>query len=85
VGEWERVVHPFVRSKTIYPEEHLENFNEAIYSLFLKVGNIEDILNMSPWDFYDISEFATIQNKKTPHKQLKESQKDMIKRAKGEL
>ena len=66
----------------IYPEELLDKQRKSRYYLFLKVGNMEDILNMTIWDFWGICEAAGEQNKPGQHKQLKESQKDMIKRAK---
>lgn len=71
------------KNKIVYPKEQLEKFREAIYSLFLKVGNMKDIMDMPPWKFYDVTEFAGQQGKKNKWKPLKESQKDMIKKAKG--
>jgi hypothetical protein len=43
---------------------------------------MEDILNMSPWDFNGLVEVAGRKKQRTPHRPLKESQKDMIRRSK---
>jgi len=49
---------------------------------------MEDILRLTPWDFYGIVEEAGEENERISGKgttqPLKESQIDMIKRAKGE-
>jgi len=48
---------------------------------------MEDILNMTPWDFNDICQFTVERsdtlNKKSSTKPLRQSQKDMIAKAKG--
>lgn len=44
---------------------------------------MDDIKFISPWEFYDVAEFAGQQGKKNKWKPLKESQKDMIERSKG--
>ena len=48
---------------------------------------MEDILNMSPWDFFDVcstmAENVKRMSGKTIHKPLNKMSKDMIARAKG--
>jgi len=68
--------------KDIYPDELLDSQKKARYFLYLKVGNMQDILDMTPWDFWGVCEAAAEQNKKPAHRELKQSQKDMIERTK---
>lgn len=73
----------------VYPREQLENTKRLRYQLFLRVGNMSDILALTPWDFYGIVQEAGEENErisgKTSTKPLSESQMDMIKKAKGEI
>ena len=66
--------------------EQLENLQEARYSLYLEVGNMQDILNMTIKDFYGVMEAAKARSErmsgKPTVKKLKQSQKDMIAKAK---
>jgi len=80
IGNFDRPI------EIIYPEIQLENQKKARYQLYLQVGNMEDILNMAPWDFNGVCETLHENNKrssgKTITKPLNERQKDMIKRSK---
>jgi hypothetical protein len=64
----------------IYPYDLLEKQRRARYQLYLKVGNMEDILNMPPWDFFDLMRVAG--EKPTSTKGLSDRSKDMIEEAK---
>lgn len=76
--------------KTIYPEIALENQRKSRYHLYLHVGNMRDILDMTPWDFDGamkmIEENPQIwyphAKPKTKYRELDERNRDMIKRAK---
>jgi len=80
----------YKKDKIIYPTVVLENSRKARYHLFLHVGNMEDILNMTPWDFQGamkmIDENPQIwypnAKPKTKYRELDEQHRDMIKRAK---
>ena len=78
------------KEKIFYPSEILENIRKNRYRLFLQIGNMRDILGLSLDDFYGIIEVSNedAENMKNGSsksvKPLKESQRDMIRRAKGE-
>ena len=73
------------KNKFIYPDELLENQRNARFQLYLKVGDMDDILNMAPWDFFGVCETLHENNSRKPgkHKPLKQSQMDMIKKVKN--
>ena len=68
----------------------LDNQRKARYHLFLHVGNMRDILDMTPWDFQGalkmIEESPQIwypnAKSKTKYRQLDDRNKDMISAAK---
>ena len=64
--------------------ELLENFRDAKSSLYLEVGNMEDINNMSLKDFGTVLEFAERRANKNSSKPvpLRESNKRMIEATK---
>ena len=76
--------------KTIYPAIVLENQRKARYHLYLHVGNMQEILDMTPWEFDDIMKMVDEHpqiwypnaKSKTKYRDLNEQNKDMIKRAK---
>ena len=77
-------------SRLLYPAEILENIRKNRYRLFMQVGNMKDILGLSLDDFYGIIEVSN-EDAESMKKSgsntvqpLKESQRDMIRRAKGE-
>lgn len=75
--------------KIIYPKEVLDNRRKIRYSLYLKVGNMEDILNLTPWDLEGVLDVAEEQaealSDKKSIKPLTQSQRDMIKRTKEKM
>lgn len=74
----------FVENKIVYPSELLESKQKMRHSLYLRVGNMKDILQLTPWDFEDIFDVAyeqTPEGSKEP-KPLKQSQKEMIEKQK---
>lgn len=73
-------------NKIIYPAEHLDKQRTARYQLYLNVGNMEDILNMTPWDFQGVLKTLSDNNRqrsgKPKFRNLRQSNKDMIKASK---
>lgn len=68
------------KNNVVYPRDLLSNQRRARYQLYLQVGNMSDIMNMSPWDFFDLMKVAS--EKKGQTKEMSDRSKDMIKEAK---
>ena len=64
--------------------DQLFNFRNAKFSIFMEVGNIDDINNMSMKDFTNLSRYVDRKHKIETGKPipLRESNKNMIKMAK---
>ena len=71
-----------IENQIVYPRDLLSNQRRARYQLYLRVGNMSDILDMAPWDFFDVCMTAGEESKKGSTKDLSDRSKDMISEAK---
>jgi len=63
----------------------LDNLRDCKFAIFMEVGNIEDINNMSMKDFNNLNRYLEKREKIRTNKPvpLSDSEKEMIKRSKG--
>lgn len=76
----------FVSNKIVYPREIYDNRKKLRYSLYLRVGNMNDILSLPAWEIDEIARVSKDINDESSGKKgfkpLTQSQRDMIQRAK---
>ena len=63
----------------------LDNLRDCKFAIFMEVGNLEDINNMSMKDFNNLNRYLEKREKIRTNKpiSLSDSEKEMIKRTKG--
>jgi len=63
----------------------LDNLRDCKFAIFMEVGNIEDINNMSMKDFNNLNRYLEKREKIRTNKpiSLSDSEKEMIRRTKG--
>jgi len=63
----------------------LDNLRDCKFAIFMEVGNLEDINNMSMKDFNNLNRYLEKREKIRTNKpiSLSDSEKEMIKRSKG--